>query len=291
MIFLYQTADNLDGKQARKTGSASPLGEVFDHGGDSLTVPLFAVIMGTVFQTDVYMTFISLLMMITLFYLAHWEAYFTRALILRPLANPTEAQLTMIGLLLITAWKGTSFWVQQIGLPIIGTIQTNHLLFYLTCIGFFSNVGDHWYQVHQFFSSRQLSMRPAYVYLIPFLLLVVCSCLCIYCTPEVLTNTPRLFMGIVGLLFSYLAIRSIVQSVCKEPFLLYYNVLSPFILITLHAIFGYLYKPLLDYELIIQLYFAIVLVHICYLVSTIVSEFAYYLDIDPFRIKTQTLPI
>jgi len=291
MIFLYQTADNLDGKQARKTGSASPLGEVFDHGGDSLVAPLFAVIMGIIFQLDVYMTFISVIMMFTLFYLAHWEAYFVRALVLRPIANPTEAQLWMIGLILLTGWKGTSFWLQQVPIPIFGMVQWNHLLFYLTCLGFVSNVADHWYTVHSFFSSRQMSMRPAYLYLLPFTLLVLCSSLIIYCTPEVLTNTPRLYMAIIGLIFSYLAIRSIVQSVCKEPFLLYYNVLSPLILMTLHALMGYLYKPLVDYELIVQLYFVVVVIHTAYLVTTIVSEFAYYLDIDPFRIKTQTLPM
>lgn len=31
-IFIYQTLDNLDGKQARRTGSSSVLGELFDHG-------------------------------------------------------------------------------------------------------------------------------------------------------------------------------------------------------------------------------------------------------------------
>jgi len=292
MIFLYQTADNLDGKQARKTGSASPLGEVFDHGGDSLVAPLFTVIMGTVFQLDVYMTFISLIMMMTLFYLAHWENYFTRALILRPIANPTEAQLWIISLLLITAWKGTQWWLMQVPLPIFGMVQWNHLLFYITCIGFVSNVGDHWYQVHKFFSSRQLSMRPAYLYLIPFLILVFCSSLWAYANPDVLIKTPRLFMAIVGMLFSYLAIRSIVQSVCKEPFLLYYNVLSLLVLFSLHSVIGAVFKPIVDEELIIQLYFVIVLVHTAYLVTTLVSEFCYYLDISPFKIKTQpTLPI
>ena len=34
-MLLYQTLDNLDGKQARKTGSASPLGLLFDHGIDA----------------------------------------------------------------------------------------------------------------------------------------------------------------------------------------------------------------------------------------------------------------
>jgi len=31
-IFVYQTLDAIDGKQARRTGSSSPLGQLFDHG-------------------------------------------------------------------------------------------------------------------------------------------------------------------------------------------------------------------------------------------------------------------
>jgi hypothetical protein len=36
-LFVYQALDATDGKQARRTGSASPLGELFDHGCDSLS--------------------------------------------------------------------------------------------------------------------------------------------------------------------------------------------------------------------------------------------------------------
>ncbi len=31
-LFFYQTMDVIDGKQARRTGTSSPLGELFDHG-------------------------------------------------------------------------------------------------------------------------------------------------------------------------------------------------------------------------------------------------------------------
>ena len=34
-LFLYQTLDAIDGKQARRTGMAGPLGEMFDHGMSS----------------------------------------------------------------------------------------------------------------------------------------------------------------------------------------------------------------------------------------------------------------
>eukprot|EP01053_Blabericola_migrator_P004341 Blabericola_migrator_1__4340@NODE_2335_length_2918_cov_380_935812_g1461_i0_p1_GENE_NODE_2335_length_2918_cov_380_935812_g1461_i0NODE_2335_length_2918_cov_380_935812_g1461_i0_p1_ORF_typecomplete_len453_score62_22CDPOH_P_transf/PF01066_21/1_2e16CDPOH_P_transf/PF01066_21/3_1e03Rab5ip/PF07019_12/7_2e03Rab5ip/PF07019_12/0_26DUF2070/PF09843_9/1_3e03DUF2070/PF09843_9/0_49_NODE_2335_length_2918_cov_380_935812_g1461_i03601718 len=36
-FFLYQTLDALDGKQARRTGLSSPMGQMMDHGCDSLT--------------------------------------------------------------------------------------------------------------------------------------------------------------------------------------------------------------------------------------------------------------
>jgi ethanolaminephosphotransferase len=34
-LFVYQTLDAIDGKQARRTGSSSPLGQLFDHGCDA----------------------------------------------------------------------------------------------------------------------------------------------------------------------------------------------------------------------------------------------------------------
>ncbi|KAI6201036.1 hypothetical protein M3Y96_00798600 [Aphelenchoides besseyi] len=43
-LFIYQTLDATDGKQARRTGSSSPLGELFDHGCDSMTQAQLVVI-------------------------------------------------------------------------------------------------------------------------------------------------------------------------------------------------------------------------------------------------------
>ena len=36
MVFCYQTLDAIDGKQARRTKAGSPLGQLFDHGCDSV---------------------------------------------------------------------------------------------------------------------------------------------------------------------------------------------------------------------------------------------------------------
>ena len=36
MLFVYQTMDGMDGKQARRTKSSSALGQLFDHGCDAI---------------------------------------------------------------------------------------------------------------------------------------------------------------------------------------------------------------------------------------------------------------
>lgn len=36
-IIIYQNLDNIDGKQARRTKSSSPLGMLFDHGSDAVS--------------------------------------------------------------------------------------------------------------------------------------------------------------------------------------------------------------------------------------------------------------
>ena len=43
--FIYSTLDNVDGKQARRTGSGSPLGMLFDHGCDAMTAVLGSMLL------------------------------------------------------------------------------------------------------------------------------------------------------------------------------------------------------------------------------------------------------
>ena len=40
---MYQSLDAIDGKQARRTNTNTPLGELFDHGCDSLSTGEFSL--------------------------------------------------------------------------------------------------------------------------------------------------------------------------------------------------------------------------------------------------------
>ena len=44
-LFMYQTLDAIDGKQARRTGTSGPLGQLFDHGCDAMTTTMASCIL------------------------------------------------------------------------------------------------------------------------------------------------------------------------------------------------------------------------------------------------------
>jgi len=80
--------DGLDGKQARRTGTSGPLGELFDHGLDSWTTVFIPTALYSIFGRDdpntiqpIRMYYICIMVFIN-FYLAHWEKYNTGVLYL-----------------------------------------------------------------------------------------------------------------------------------------------------------------------------------------------------------------
>lgn len=80
--------DGIDGKQARRTGSSGPLGELFDHGLDSYTAALIPLMMFSIFGSSKELTIGPLRMFYVLwnvlinFHLSHWEKYNTGLLFL-----------------------------------------------------------------------------------------------------------------------------------------------------------------------------------------------------------------
>ncbi len=99
LVFLYQTLDALDGKQARRTHNSTPLGQLFDHGCDAVSMCCFAMLGGLVTRTGVDSPFFQAFFFSSLiaFFLAQWEEYWTGIIDLGEV-GVTEGQ--MLGLLL-----------------------------------------------------------------------------------------------------------------------------------------------------------------------------------------------
>ncbi|XP_053688000.1 cholinephosphotransferase 1 isoform X2 [Sabethes cyaneus] len=118
-LFIYQSLDAIDGKQARRTNSSSPLGELFDHGCDSISTVFVALSACISVQLGYYprWMFFQCFCAMTLFYCAHWQTYVSGTLRFGKI-DVTEAQCTIIGIHLISAVFGPSIWMTKI--PLIG---------------------------------------------------------------------------------------------------------------------------------------------------------------------------
>ncbi|XP_011142128.1 cholinephosphotransferase 1 isoform X7 [Harpegnathos saltator] len=119
-LFIYQSLDAIDGKQARRTGTSTPLGELFDHGCDSISTVFVALSACIAVQLGYYPTwmFFQCFCAMTLFYCAHWQTYVSGSLRFGKV-DVTEAQFTIIIIHLISAIFGPEIWMME--LPYTGT--------------------------------------------------------------------------------------------------------------------------------------------------------------------------
>lgn len=106
-LWLYSTFDNVDGRQARRTGSSSPLGELFDHGVDSLNCTFGAILQLAAIQSGHTPLAVGLVIVPTWpMYLSTWEEYHTGVLYLGYFNGPTEGILLACTFMIISAVHG-----------------------------------------------------------------------------------------------------------------------------------------------------------------------------------------
>lgn len=112
-ILIYQTLDNMDGKQARKTKTSSPLGMLFDHGCDAINAGITAIPIGSVLGTGWSVgIFFSLYCGFVPFYFQTWEEYYSGAMVLPIINGPTEGLLIAVGMCFTSFLFGADWWHQ-----------------------------------------------------------------------------------------------------------------------------------------------------------------------------------
>ncbi|XP_060701622.1 choline/ethanolaminephosphotransferase 1-like [Hemiscyllium ocellatum] len=114
-LFIYQSLDAIDGKQARRTNSSSPLGELFDHGCDSLSTVfvVLGICIAVQLGTNPDWMFFCCFAGVFMFYCAHWQTYVSGTLRFG-IIDVTEVQIFIIILFLLAASGGTAFWESMI---------------------------------------------------------------------------------------------------------------------------------------------------------------------------------
>ncbi|KAI0706168.1 Choline/ethanolaminephosphotransferase [Cytidiella melzeri] len=128
-LFIYQSFDAIDGKQARRTGMAGPLGEMFDHGCDAINTTVRTasyesrvglLIVGRQLEAILtcyamnlgrsWWTVFSQVLALSNFYLTTWEEYHTGQLYLGVLSGPVEGIILIVGIFTITGIYGPVVW-------------------------------------------------------------------------------------------------------------------------------------------------------------------------------------
>ncbi|CAK9157350.1 unnamed protein product [Ilex paraguariensis] len=226
LLFLYQTFDAVDGKQARRTNSSSPLGELFDHGCDALACTFESLAFGSTAMCGTS-TFWFWVISAVPFYFATWEHYFTNTLILPAVNGPTEGLMLIYLCHFFTAIVGAEWWAQQFGksvpflswVPFINEIPIyGVVLLLMITFAVIPTVSCNVHNVYKVVQARKGSMLLALAMLVPFVVLMGGVLVWDYLSPnDLMGNYPHFIIVGTGLAFGFLVGRMILAHLCDEP--------------------------------------------------------------------------
>lgn len=216
--FLGHTLDGTDGKQARRTGSSTPLGELFDHGSDSILAALMPIGLFSLFGRGLedsggstWIFYIFEWLIIFTFFVSHWEKYLTGVLFLP--WSYDFSQIAMAGVYLLTGLCGFEIWKQT--LPF--NIQFNYLFLGLVCAGaVFHSIPQSLYNIYRSYqdgTGKGRSFGEAVSPLLPMLILFVVATLWGHFSPtNVMDYHTRIFLLLISIIFSNITVRLIISQ-------------------------------------------------------------------------------
>ncbi|KAG1145566.1 hypothetical protein G6F37_011159 [Rhizopus arrhizus] len=222
-LFLYQSLDAIDGKQARRTGTSGPLGELFDHGCDALNTSLSILTWASATGLgQSWWTVGSLWASLANFYLSTWQEYHTGHLYLGYFSGPVEGLLILCAIHFFSGYFGPAIWTTRLneiltGLSphsVLGYFQLNHLLVVFGALVLLYNILS---GLHQVLRSHP-SFPTALFGLGPFVSLSLWGYLWLTSWPDLVTDHLALFIPFYGLLFGHQVGLMITAHVAQMPF-------------------------------------------------------------------------
>ncbi|KAL9654334.1 hypothetical protein ABK040_010363 [Willaertia magna] len=252
LLFSYQTLDNMDGKQARKTQTSSGLGELFDHGVDSLATTVAAIAWLCVCgQGATLTTFIINIISILPFFFATWEEYYIGGLFLGKINGPIEGVLGFVFVQILGAIFGYEFFHYPIifGMPF--WLLFSLLTFSASCYTSIMNIVTVSNRMKENKLKQQkgiedettkspnfeTSILRSFTTLIPFFILLITYYTIIVIDKETVARYPYIFLICEGVGFGYLASNLTLAYLLKKSTASFSWVLVPplFYLINLIA--------------------------------------------------------
>lgn len=235
-LFAYQSLDAIDGKQARRTGMAGPLGELFDHGCDAINTTLECVLCCAALNIgrSVWAP-ASLVATLSNFYLTTWEEFHTGTLFLSAFSGPVEGILMIVLIYAITASAGGPlFWDRGLlnvtGLANVDVVSKSYSYLnvplndaFMT-FGFFGllfNIAGSYTNVIAARRSRKQSVVTPLAGLLPLAVQVGANLVWMSANRAFILASPLAFLPFVtywGITFAYNVGLLIVAHVTKAPY-------------------------------------------------------------------------
>eukprot|EP01126_Amoeba_proteus_P047022 TRINITY_DN5345_c0_g1_i2.p1 TRINITY_DN5345_c0_g1~~TRINITY_DN5345_c0_g1_i2.p1 ORF type:complete len:340 (-),score=31.85 TRINITY_DN5345_c0_g1_i2:52-1071(-) len=286
-IFFYQLMDNLDGKQARKTASSSALGELFDHGCDSLYMMLTTYPVILTFGWNCWEAFYVLCAAITVFYGSHWEEYYTDKLILGVFANPTEGQVGCIVLFIFAYFFGPEWWqTSTLGsfswiLPSsLSSLSLRDAVLYTLPLLLLLPVCDNAREIYLWSRKKKRSFLFTWTKILPLFLHLALVLFWIHNSKIDIPGTQFLYLlHFHGFIFSYLCQQLVIARVTRQDFPAWNNVLFLPLFGALNTVLGVV--P--EIYVLPVLFWVLSALFLYYLVS-VVLQLSHYLDIFVFKL-------
>ncbi|XP_050701938.1 ethanolaminephosphotransferase 1-like [Eriocheir sinensis] len=214
--FMAHTLDGIDGKQARRTGTSSPLGELFDHGLDSWTTFFIPACLWSVFgRVDYSITplrfYFVLWNVITCFYTSHWEKYLTKILFL-PWGYDLS-QIMIFVIYLVTGVCGAHIWKFEVVSGLSSGVMFE-IMMYAGSLGTslpmsFWNI----YKSYRDKSGKMLGFWAAMRPLVNPLVFFFLGTVWVYQSgSDIINENPRMYFFMIGTIFANVNCRLIVSQ-------------------------------------------------------------------------------
>ncbi|KAL4070332.1 CDP-alcohol phosphatidyltransferase-domain-containing protein [Scleroderma citrinum] len=234
-LFLYQTFDAVDGKQARRTGMAGPLGEMFDHGCDAINTTLEVILAARALNLGrSWWTVASQIATLANFYLTTWEEYYTGLLYLGPFSGPVEGILMIVAIYVISGLFGPSFWdkgvlsitrldmIPQL-VATVPNIRLNEAFMMFAGFGLAFNIISSYRNVRKAMKAAAKSTVQPLVTLLPFVVSVALQVLWLFNSAfrgSAIIQSPLFlpFLCAWGLQFAHQVGKMILSHITSSPF-------------------------------------------------------------------------
>lgn len=298
-LFLYQTFDAVDGKQARRTNSSSPLGEIFDHSCDALACGLEALSFSSVMLSGRTVLWQWALATVP-FYFATWETYFTDTLCLQVVNGPTEGLLMIYLAEMLTTLLGGEWWTKDFrdALLVPGTLSffprmplNQFVLWIMLFFGLIPTVIDNALTVRRVVrEKRRGSFVGALSLVLPYFVLLGSIVLWSNISPsDVIGTRPHLLILGTGFAFALLVGRLILAHLCDEHEGLLRNMYTPLAVLPLalaNAFSAQLRggKPLVDEQWLLLAFVAHTGLAYAHFAHGLIRDICACLNIYAFRI-------